>query len=220
MTRGETVLAVAAREIGYHEGPGKHTKYGEWYGMDGVPWCMEFVQWCYHEAEFDLPYKTASCGELLRWYQANHPECITDRPVRGCIVIFDFPNTQYVTDHTGLFVKREGDYITTIDGNTSGGSNSNGGWVQQRTRKLSYANPTYIVPRGLEEVLVKRYDSMAEISDGAPWATDTVAKLINKGYINGRSGIRDEQGKPADLDLSEDMLRLLVINDRAGNYGL
>lgn len=220
MTRGEAVLAAAARDIGYHEGTNKHNKYGEWYGLDGVPWCMEAVQYWYHEAEFDLPYKTASCGELLRWYQANQPECITDKPACGCIVIFDFPGTKYSTDHTGLFVRLEDGFISTVDGNTSAGNNSNGGWVQQRTRRLNYANPTYIVPRGLEEEIMKRYDSIAEISDGAPWATETVAKLIDKGYINGRSGVRDEQGRPADLDLSEDMLRLLVVNDRAGNYGL
>ncbi|MBO4914495.1 MAG: hypothetical protein J5449_04750 [Oscillospiraceae bacterium] len=209
MTRGEAVLAVASREIGYHEGPGKHNKYGEWFGLDRVPWCMEFDQWCYHEAEFDLPFKTASCGELLRWYQANQPECITDRSVRGCIVIFNFPNTKYSTDHTGLFVKREGDYITTIDGNTSGGNNSNGGWVQQRTRKLSYANPTYIVPRGLEEEIVKRYNTVAEIEKELPWAVATINKLVISGAL---------QGSGVGLDLSYDMIRLLVINDRAGAY--
>ena len=147
---GADILAVAAREIGYHESAGKRNKYGEWYGLDGVAWCMEFVQWVYHEAGFDLPFKTASCGELLRWYRVNQPECITKEPVPGCIVIFDFPKTKYTTDHTGLFVKCDGYKITTIDGNTSGGNDANGGWVQQKSRTLGYANPTYIVPRGLE----------------------------------------------------------------------
>ena len=148
----EEIIAVAGREIGYHEGKGKHNKYGEWYGMDGVAWCMEFVQWVYHKAGMDLPYKTASCGDLLNWYKRNQPDCIGKEPIPGTIVIFDFPGTPYSTDHTGLFVKIDGCYLVTIDGNTTNenaGSDANGGWVQQRRRKLSYANPIYITPRGL-----------------------------------------------------------------------
>lgn len=65
---------------------------------------------------------------------------------------------------------------------------------------------------------MKRYNSIQEISDGAPWATETVAKLIERGCLKGGGELRDGQGRPADMDLSEDMLRLLVMNDRAGVY--
>jgi hypothetical protein len=112
---------------------------------------MEFVQWVYDQAGAPLPYKTASCGELLRWYKKNQPECVGKAPIPGCIVIFDFPRTQYDTDHTGLFEGMGKLSITTIDGNTSNESEGNGGWVERRTRKLSYANPVFIVPRELEE---------------------------------------------------------------------
>lgn len=221
MATGEEILAIAGREIGYHEGKNKHNKYGEWYGMDNAKWCMEFVLWVYHEAGIDL-YKTASCGTLLRWYQKNQPECIVKEPVRGCIVIFDFPGTKYDTDHTGLFVSATEDRITSIDGNTSNGADANGGYVQQRTRKLSYARPIYIVPRELraaeeDEDMEPRFNTMREISDNVPWATETVAKLIEHGTIKG-SGLVDEQGRPADMNLSVDMLRILVWNDREGLY--
>ena len=209
---GEEILAIAAREIGYHERPDKKNKYGEWFGMNGVAWCMEFVQWVYHEAGFDLPYKTASCGELLRWYKAHQPECVTKQPVRGCIVIFAFPGTAYATDHTGLYVKSNGYKLTTIDGNTSNESEGNGGWVQQRTRTFGYANPTYIVPRGLtdeEEDDMKRYQTLDEIMQNAKWAYPTVKKLIDSKALGGTG---------SGLDLSEDMLRILVINDRMGVY--
>lgn len=63
----------------------------------------------------------------------------------------------------------------------------------------------------------KRYNTMQEISDACPWATETVQKLIDKEIIKG-SGLKDTQGRPADMDLSRDMLRLLVMNDRAGLY--
>jgi hypothetical protein len=209
---GADVLAVAAREIGYREIAGKINKYGAWYRMNGVPWCMQFVQWCYYQAGAMLPHKTASCGDMLSWYRHNQPDCISKAPVKGCIVIFDFPKTVYSTDHTGLFVKTEGQTITTIDGNTSGGNDANGGWVQQRTRKLSYANPIYIIPREIteQEDNVMRLNTMDEIVKSAPWAVDTVKKLQAKGVLNGNG---------AGLDLSLDMLRLLVFNDRAGLYG-
>ena len=147
----EEIIAVAGREIGYHEGKNKSNKYGEWYGMNHVPWCMEFVQWVYDQAGAPLPCKTASCGELLRWYKKNQPECVGKTPIPGCIVIFDFPRTAYDTDHTGIFEGMGKLSITTIDGNTSNESEGNGGWVERRTRKLSYANPVFIVPRELEE---------------------------------------------------------------------
>jgi peptidoglycan L-alanyl-D-glutamate endopeptidase CwlK len=60
-----------------------------------------------------------------------------------------------------------------------------------------------------EEELVKRYQTLDEIKHEASWAVDTVSKLIERGVLKG-----DGNG----LDLSADMLRLLVINDRAGLY--
>ena len=215
MITGKEILAVAAREVGYHESSGKKNKYGEWYGMNGVAWCMEFVQWVYHQCHADLPFKTPSCSGLLNWYKRNQPECVTKNPIEGCIVIFDFPNTAYDTDHTWLFTRIEGSKITTIDGNTSNGNDSNGGWVQQRTRKLSYANPTYIIPRGLvkslpeEENIVKRYQSLDQIQQEAKWAYSAIKKLIDMKALGGTG---------SGLDLSEDMLRMFVINDRMGLY--
>lgn len=54
----------------------------------------------------------------------------------------------------------------------------------------------------------KVYNSVAECP---AWAKDTVQKLVNKGFLHG-----DDKGK---LALSTDLLRLLVINDRAHLYG-
>lgn len=54
----------------------------------------------------------------------------------------------------------------------------------------------------------KVYDTV----DAVPaWGKATVQKLVNKGFLQG-----DDQGK---LALSTDLLRLLVINDRAHLYG-
>lgn len=52
----------------------------------------------------------------------------------------------------------------------------------------------------------------AWVDDNMPdWAKPTVTKLMRKGYLKG-----DDEGK---LNLDDYMLRILVINDRAGIYG-
>ena len=69
----------------------------------------------------------------------------------------------------------------------------------------------------IEEETQMRYNTMKEIEEGADYALPTVQKLVSLGYLQG-SGKKDEDGYPADMNLSKDMLRILVINDRAGLY--
>ena len=40
------ILDTALAELGYRESPfgSNRTKYGQWYGLDGQPWCVMFVQ--------------------------------------------------------------------------------------------------------------------------------------------------------------------------------
>ena len=52
-----------------------------------------------------------------------------------------------------------------------------------------------------------RYNTVSECPS---WAQKTIQKLVKKGFLSG-------DGK--NLDLSHDMVRMLVINDRAGMYG-
>ena len=51
-----------------------------------------------------------------------------------------------------------------------------------------------------------RYDSI----DSVPYGKDTIQKLVNKGLLKG--------GNDGKLNLSEDMLRVFIVNDRAGLY--
>ena len=52
------------------------------------------------------------------------------------------------------------------------------------------------------------YQTVSEVPD---WGRATVEKLMRKGWLKGRDG--------AAIDLSEETLRVLVINDRSGIYG-
>lgn len=76
-----------------------------------------------------------------------------------------------------------------------------------RAGRLPPAMPLCKTKEGENDMV--RYNTIDEIRVGAPWAAPTVEKLLNKDILTG-----GDKG----LDLSADMLRLLVLNDRAGVY--
>ena len=189
MTTVKQVLAVAQGELGTAESPAgsNRTKYGLWYGLDGQPWCMMFVMWVLYMAGVKLPYKTASCSDLLRWYRTNRPACVVQTPAPGDIVIYSF-------GHTGLVESVKPGAITAIEGNTSPdstGSQSNGGMVCRRTRKTS-AVTAYIRPdRRKEDAHMDNIPSPAH-REGVEWA-------VRNGILAG-----DASG---DLGLGRDVTR-------------
>ena len=65
------------------------------------------------------------------------------------------------------------------------------------------------------KVAEKRYNTLAEVPT---WAEPTVRKLCDYGYLLGHGGGKDRNGYPTDLNLTEDMLRILVMTERAGLY--
>ena len=125
-------LKVAQGELGNTESPAgsNRTKYGKWMGLDGQPWCMSFVQWCFNQAGYPLPHRTGSCSDLLSWYRKYAPECIVTAPKARDIVIYNF-------GHTGILESAATGTITVVEGNTSAGaagSQDNGGGVFRRSR--------------------------------------------------------------------------------------
>lgn len=138
------VLDIARGELGTKESPAgsNRTPYGKWYGLDGQPWCVMFVQWVFHRAGMKLP-RTASCSALLSWYRKNKPGSVRNSPEPGDIVIYNF-------GHTGIVENAGNGKITAIEGNTSltdAGSQDNGGQVCRRTRQThlvrAYIRPDY-----------------------------------------------------------------------------
>lgn len=66
-----------------------------------------------------------------------------------------------------------------------------------------------------EDEDMERYNTVNELPE---WAKPTIKKLIALGAIRGSGASSDEDGNPTDMDLSYDMIRMFVINDRAGAY--
>ena len=144
------IVEVAAAEIGQKEQPenSNETKYGEWFGLNGVFWCGIFVSWVYAMAGRQLPKigftkGFAGCQTAAKYFRDNG--LITDNPVPGDIVFFDW-NTDGRYDHTGIFEKKDdANYFYTIEGNTAIGNDSNGGMVMRRRRK--YRQAIFVHPK-------------------------------------------------------------------------
>ena len=204
------LLEIARRQIGVKECPpsSNNVRYNTWYyGREvsgrAYPWCMVFVQWVFDQAKVKLPIRTASCGALMRAAQSAGQWVESDyKP--GDVVIYDFPGGA-ATDHCGIVEAVDGTYISAIEGNTSSASDADGGAVERRARKFSQivgaVRPSY--DKEVEEV---RYNTVSECP---AWARETVQKLVDREYLNGTG---------EGLDLSADMVRLLVILDRAGAF--
>lgn len=165
MTQAQKVLKVAISQIGYCESPrnSNRTKYGKAFGMNGVPWCAEFVWWCFMKAGLsNLVPKDASADGLQdgivkyrggKWVmkkaynnttKKNHLKKF--RP--GDVVTFDFGRNNGYRQHIGIIEKVVGNYVICIEGNTSkSGSQSNGGMVVRQRRIYSsicaVARPRY-----------------------------------------------------------------------------
>ena len=210
MATVNSLLELARRQLGVKEDPpgSNKVKYNTWYyGREvsgaAYPWCMVFVQWVFDRASVKLPTRTASCGALMRAAQAAG--CWVTKGYRpGDVVIHDFPGGA-ATDHCGIVEAVDDSRVSAIEGNTSAASDADGGAVERRTRRLSLIAGA-VRPTFDEEVEEMRYNTVAECPD---WARETVQKLIDKGYLGG-----DGQS----LDLSRDMVRILVIQDRAGSF--
>ena len=213
MATANEILAVARKEIGVKESPAgsNQTKYGAWYGLDGQPWCMMFIQWVFAQAGAALPVKTASCSALMSYAQA-HGQWVTSGYRAGDIVIIDIPGNKVKTDHCGIVVTPLTTGVRTIEGNTGTGNDANGGEVMGRTRPTSWIVGAYR-PSYDEEDNVVRYAYLKDIPDKF---RPTIEKLMDAGIIQGDGS--DPTGNGDVIDLSHDQVRTLVFDYRGGAF--
>jgi len=172
------VIRIAENEIGVTENPANSNrqKYGAEYGWNGVPWCVQFLWWCFkHAGCSELFYggnKAAYCPYYVDWAK-KQGQWVTSDYRAGDIGFFDFDGDG-IADHTGIIESASVGGVTTIEGNTSlSGSQSNGGAVLRRWRPLTQilgaARPAYDVGIG-------------DVSD---WAKDSCEWAVSRGIIQG-----------------------------------
>ena len=148
MTAIERLVDTALGEVGYLEkateeflddktanaGYNNFTKYGKWYGWNGVFWCAQFVSWLFYAiGEPDIAPKCASCALAIAWYR-NNAEFHTKEgyiPKPGDQIFFSSPAYPAGGAHTGIVIGCDGSRVYTVEGNTASGTSiiSNGGEV-------------------------------------------------------------------------------------------
>jgi hypothetical protein len=151
----EKIVGIAKKEIGYTEVPlySNKTKYGKWFGLDGVAWCGIFVSWCYEKAGYPLGNigflkGFAGCQTAMAFFTKTNR--LTKVPVPGDIVFFDW-NLDGRYDHVGIFHKGiDQDKFLTIEGNTSVTNQSNGGEVMSRVRRYN-KSVVFVHPKCLDK---------------------------------------------------------------------
>lgn len=208
----EAVIAVAREELGYTENPpgSNRTKYWEVFdpAFQGQPWCVSFLWWCFTKAGESSAFfgggKTASCGTLLRWYEAMGQTVPVSEAQPGDIVILNFSGTRD-TEHCGIVVSEEKGYIVTIEGNTGTGSQDNGGMVCVKAR-YPYQIVGVCRPKYKEEPMPKKDDLTGHWAEAA--CRKAEAKGVMHGYPDG-SWAPDKTLTRAELATVLDRLGLL-----------
>ncbi len=160
-------LAFAQGEIGYsrYNDPSNGTKYGRWYAeltgdaqyaANGVAYCAMFVSYVLNKTGVScagLP--GAYCPWILSAAKNAGATVNKYDAAPGDVVLFDWDGDG-VADHVGFVEKNNVGYLTTIEGNTSGGV------VARRTRSFE----TVI---GVVRPVYGKDEDMGWIHDGKGW---------------------------------------------------
>ena len=215
MVSEKEILDIAASELGYQETPAgsNRTKFGAWYGLDGQPWCMMFIQWVFRQANAEhlLPMKTASCTALMQAAKTAG-QWVTDGFRSGDVVLYDFSGKQQQPQHCGLLEAVQDEFVVTIEGNTGVGNEANGGAVMRCKRGVSLVVGA-VRPKYEKEEGKMTYQYLKDV----PETFRPVVELLMKaGIIQGDGS--DPHGNEDVINLSHEQVRTLMFVYRGGGF--
>lgn len=211
------ITKIAEGEIGYLEkksesnldsktanaGSNNYTKY--WRDMEklglgdyqGGYWCAAFIAWIFYIAfglkimqKLLLQKFFINCQTMANLAAAKGQ--LYDAPQAGDIVLF-YNGREYY--HTGYVVNVKSGIMTTIEGNTSGGSSviANGGGVAKKTYRISSLNAKFFRP-AYEIVTTGNTDTNANAGTGLNKAPQFVGK-VTASELNVRTWAGTENAK-------------------------
>lgn len=132
------IIEIARTQLGYLEGPGNDTKYGEWYGYNHIAWCGIYVAWCANQA--GVPTSV-----LARTGLANPAAYgLTTEPAgyipKSGDLFFAFDNS-----HVGFvwYVDGNSGYFVSLEGNTTEGGPEGVYSRRHRLTDVKFASPKY-----------------------------------------------------------------------------
>jgi beta-N-acetylglucosaminidase len=171
------LVKVAENEIGYTEkasnanlddatanaGSNDYTKYGEYTGANGAPWCASFISWCANQAGIstDVIPKTAAAA-TLRNASSTHPT--PQNATAGDFITYDYSNDGTV-DHVSLVESRNDTGLTAIDGNWNNR-------VERVTHKFSDGTSTWTITRPNYANTIRDTSTTEE--------ADTISNVVDK----------------------------------------
>lgn len=235
------VIQIAENEVGYLEkksnsqldhktanaGSRNYTKYNRDYnawgggGAQPMEWCAAFVSWCFVKAYGFEAAKVLLCGGLHHYTptganrfkkKGQYIKRGEGMPKRGDVVYF-FSTAKGRIGHVGIVYKVSGNYVYTIEGNTSGASTlvTNGGGVKKKSYKLTssyidgYGRPDYAsIESGTGEVLALDLgDRLLENGCVGDDVKELQEALIKLGYNLGKWGADGDFGDATELALEE-----------------
>lgn len=196
----EKILEIARSQIGVKEHPANSNRvlyntayYGREVSGSNYAWCCTFVWWVFREAGASSLFygggKTAYCPTLKNYHKG---QAVKDYQP-GDVIFFNFSGKTNAA-HVGICESWDGQYITTIDGNTGSGNEANGGAVMRRKRHKKYIVGAYRPAYQKEEEIVT-YEQWKEYMDryqkelGAlpppSWAEKDVTEAVVKHITDG-----------------------------------
>ena len=205
MSAIDKLIQIANAEVGYLEkssnsqldsktanaGTANYTKY--WRDIkpeyQGQPWCACFVTWCFVNA-----FGKNNAQKLLKHYPYVYCPTMASlftlnaNPTVGDIVIFKHNGT---FTHTGIVTGVNGDYFTTIEGNTNGGSTiiANGGGVCRKSYYNSnlpgtkFCTPDWSIVEESEDLTMTQYNELKSLIEKQS-AEIADLKNINQQLVN------------------------------------
>ncbi len=142
-------IAVALKEVGTIEQGDNLTKYGEFTGANGLPWCGSFVNWCANEAGVKIPNMVGTAAGAQKMKDLGRWQTV---PKVGDLCFMDFPNDNLDRiSHIGIVAKVGLKSVLCIEGNTSGtGDQRNGGMVMIKERFIGKEIVGFARPKAVE----------------------------------------------------------------------
>ena len=219
----EKILDTDRAQLGIREEPPNSNRvkfntayYGREVSGSDYPWCCAFIWWVFWEAgAASLFYggkKTASCSALLSFHKG---QAVRGDYQPGDIIFFNF-NGRKNPAHVGICESWDGQYITTIDGNTAPTNEANGGAVMRRRRAKKYMigayRPAYEEDTMTQADFDKMMDDYLERRGDKPasgWAGTLLQEAKQAGITDG--------SRPQSFATREEVAAMVVNASRDGS---
>ncbi len=239
------VLAIALSQLGYHEGDSDadlgglsttgnrdFVEYNVMYGkLDnnqgngvsyGYYWCASFVNWCLRQAGVSKEQSAAAEVSCHRWVEALMKEDMYEpahkdyMPKSGDLIFFKSTGSSSLSTHIGIVRYSDGQYVYTIEGNTSDSSSldSNGEYVCLKKYSLS---DSFIVGFGLvnyntnEDVI--KVDYTGESMSPGMYISDRILYVYDKSENGSQIGKIDVHHVFTVTQIKDDWFKIKCVSD-------